>query len=328
MNASRARPPILAAFALVLLATLAVVAQPGGVRRIGFLWESPATLSSGIESFRRELQRLGWVEGQNLTIEYRWSKGQYDKLDDMARDLVSLGGDLIVAPSSVYTGAAKRATSTIPIVFTVHADPVASGHVASLAHPGANVTGTSLALTETYAKGLQLLKEAAPDVSRVAVLYNPDTPSHVPGLQSVEATGRALRLQTRPVAVRTAAEFEAAFSVMSQERAGAVLVLSTPLFIAGAKPLADLALKYKLATSFGPPEHADAGGLLSYGPDRAELFRRAATHVDRILRGARPADLPVEQPTKFDLVINLRTARAIGLAIPPSVLARADRLID
>jgi putative ABC transport system substrate-binding protein len=313
---------------LVTLAALGVDAQQAGIHRIGFLWESPATLSSGIESFRRELRSLGWVERQNIIIEYRWSKGQYDKLDDMARELVKLKVELIVAPSSVYTGAAKRATSTIPIVFAVHADPVGSGHVASLAHPGGNVTGTSLALTETYAKGLELLKESVPGISRVAVLFNPDTPSHEPGLKAVEATGRALRLDIQPVAVRTAAEFEGAFSAMDRERAGGVLVLSTPLFIAGAKPLADLALKHRLATSFGPAEHAEAGGLLSFGPNRADLFRRAAAYVDRILKGAGPAELPVEQPTKFDLVINLKTAKALGLTVPASVLARAGRVIE
>ncbi|HZM33238.1 MAG TPA: ABC transporter substrate-binding protein [Burkholderiales bacterium] len=328
MTALKARLPILAALALLLLAAPAIEAQHAGVRSIGLLWESPATLASGLESFRRELHRLGWVEGQNLTIEYRWSKGQYDKLDDLAGELVRLGVDLIVAPSSVYTGAAKRATSTIPIVFTVHADPVLSGHVASLARPGGNVTGTSLALTETYAKGLELLKEVAPEISRVAVLLNPDTPSHGPGLEAVKVTGRALRLHIQPVAARTAAEFEAAFSAMVQERAGGVLVLSTPLFIAGAKPLADLALKYRLPASFGPPEHAEAGGLFSYGPDRADLFRRAATYVDRILKGARPADLPVERPTKFELVVNLKTAKALGLKVPPSVISRADRVIE
>ena len=310
------------------MTALAVDAQQAGSRRIGFLWESPVTLSSGIESFRKELRRLGWIEGQNITVEYRWSEGHYDKLDDMARELVRLKVDLIVAPSSVYTGAAKRATSTIPIVFAVHADPVGSGHVASLAHPGGNVTGTSLALTETYAKGLELLTEAVPDLTRVAVLFNPDTPSHGPGLKAVEVTGRALRVHIRPVAARTATEFEGAFSAMARERASGVLVLSTPLFIAGARPLADLALKHRLPTSFGPPEHAEAGGLLSYGPDRADLFRRAATYVDRILKGTRPADLPVEQPTKFDFVINLRTAKALGLTLPPSLLARADRVIE
>jgi len=328
VNSVMARLAILAAVTLVMLAAPAVEAQPSAVHRIGFLWESPATLSSGIESFHRELRRLGWVEGQNLTVEYRWSKGQYDRLDDMARELARLKVELIVAPSSVYTGAARRATSTIPIVFAVHADPVGSGHVASLARPGGNVTGTSLALTETYAKGLELLKESIPGISRVAVLFNPDTPSHEPGLKAVETTGRALSLLIQPVAARTAAEFDGAFSAMVQGRASGVLVLSTPLFIAGAKPLADLALKHRLATSFGPPEHAEAGGLLSLGPNRADLFRRAATYVDRILKGARPADLPVEQPTKFDLVINLRTAKALGLTVPPTVLARADRVIE
>ena len=321
------RLPILAALAVIFLVA-AGAQQAGKVPRVGFLWESPATLSSGIESFRRELRNLGWIDGQNIVVEYRWSEGQYDKLNDMARELVRLKVDLIVAPSSVYAEAAKRATSTIPIVFAVHADPLGSGHVASLARPGGNITGTSLMLTETYAKGLELLKQVVPGLSRVAVLLNPATPSHGPGLKAVEVTARALGLQLQTLAVRSAAEYDGAFSAMVQERAGGVLVLSTPLFIAGAKPLADLALKHKLATSFGPREHAEAGGLLSYGPDRADLFRRAATYVDKILKGARPADLPVEQPTKFDLVINLKTAKALGLTVPPSLLVRADRVIE
>jgi putative ABC transport system substrate-binding protein len=233
-----------------------------------------------------------------------------------------------VAPSSVYAEAAKRATSTIPIVFAVHADPIGSGHVASLARPGGNITGTSLALTETYAKGLELLKEVVPGLSRVAVLLNPATPSHGPGLKAVEVTGRALGLHIYAMPVHTATEFDSAFSAIVRERAGGVLVLSTPMFIAGAKPLADLAMKYKLATSFGPREHAVAGGLLSFGPDRAALFRRAATYVDKILKGARPADLPVEQPTKFDLVINLKTGKALGLTFPPSLLVWADQVIE
>ena len=320
---------ILAALAVVFAAALAAEAQQvGKVHRVGFLWESPATLSSGIESFRRELRNLGWVEGQNIVVEYRWSEGQYDRLNDMARELVRLKVDLIVAPSSVYAEAAKRATSTIPIVFAVHADPIGSGHVASLARPGGNITGTSLALTETYAKGLELLKEVVPGLSRVAVLLNPATPSHGPGLKAVEVTGRALGLHIYAMPVHTATEFDSAFSAIVRERAGGVLVLSTPMFIAGAKPLADLAMKYKLATSFGPREHAVAGGLLSFGPDRAALFRRAATYVDKILKGARPADLPVEQPTKFDLVINLKTGKALGLTFPPSLLVWADQVIE
>ncbi len=302
--------------------------QAGKVYRVGFLWDSPAVWPDAIEGFRRALRDLGWVEGQNIVVEYRWAEGRFDRLHEMAEELVRLKVDVIVAPTSIYAGAAKRATSTVPIVFASHADPIGSGHVATLARPGGNITGVALMMTETNAKLLELFKEAVPGLSRVAVIWDPATPSHGPGLNAVEVMGRALGLRIQPVAVRSAAEFDSAFSAMIRERAGGVLVLSTPLFIGGAKRLAELAMKHKLPTMFGPRAHAEAGGLLSFGPDRAELFRRAATYVDKILRGARPADLPVEQPTKFELIINLKTAKALGLTIPPSVLMRADKVIQ
>jgi putative ABC transport system substrate-binding protein len=247
---------------------------------------------------------------------------------ELAEELVRLKVDVIMAPSSVYTGAAKRATSTIPIVFMSHADPLGTGHVASLARPGGNATGFSLMMTETNVKGLELFKEAIPGLSRVAVIFDPATPSHKPGLKAVEAAGPTLGLKIQAVPVRAATEYESAFAAISRERADGVLVLSTPLFISGAKPLADLALKHKLPSLFGPKHHVDAGGLMSYSPDRADLWRRCAIYVDRILKGAKPASVPVQQPTKFELFINLKTAKAIGVKIPEAFLLRADKVIE
>jgi putative ABC transport system substrate-binding protein len=307
---------------------LAIAQQAGKVYRVGFLWDSPTMFPDAIEAFRAGLRNLGWVEGRNIVIEYRWSEGRFDRLPALAEELSRLKVDVIVAPSSIYTGAAKRATATIPIIFMSHADPVGSGHVASLARPGGNITGLSLMMTETNAKLLELFKEAVPGLSRVAVIWDPATPSHGPGLKAVEVAGRALGLRLQTVAVRSATEFDGAFSAINQERASGVLVLSTPLFIAEARRLADLAMKHKLPSMFGPRVHAEAGGLLSYGPDRADLWRRGAIYVDKILKGTSPADLPVQQPTTFELVINLKTAKALGLAIPQSVLARADKIIE
>jgi putative ABC transport system substrate-binding protein len=281
-----------------------------------------------IEAFRQGLRDLGYVEGRNLVIEYRWAGGKPERMRELAEELVRLKVDVIMAPSSIYTGAAKRATSTIPVIFMSHADPLGSGHVASLARPGGNITGLSIMMTETNVKGLELFKETVPGLSRVAVIWDPATPSHGPGLRAIEAAGPSLGLRIHPVAVRSATEYDGAFSAIVRERAEGILVLSTPLFIAGAKRLAELALTHKLPSLFGPKHHVEAGGLMSYSPDRPDLYRRGATYVDRILKGAKPADLPVEQPTKFELVINLRTARVLGLTIPQSILFRADQVIQ
>jgi ABC-type uncharacterized transport system substrate-binding protein len=302
--------------------------QPGKVQRVGFLWDSPAVWPHALAGFRTGLRDLGWIEGQNVVVEYRWAEGRFDRLPAMAEELVRLKVDVIVAPTSIYTAAAKQATSTIPIVFASHADPIGSGHVGSLARPGGNITGFTIMMSETTAKGVELLKEVVPGLARVAVVWDPATPSHRPGLSAVEATGRALGLRMQALAVPSAAEFAGAFAAMVQERAGGVVVLSTPLFMGAAMPLAELAIKHKLPTMFGPREHVEAGGLLSYSPDRADLYRRAATYVDKILRGTTPADLPVQQPTKFEFIVNLKTARAIGLDIPPTLLARADEVIE
>jgi putative ABC transport system substrate-binding protein len=313
----------------LLAAPLGAKAQEARkVYHVGFLWESPTVFPGAVEAFHGGLRDLGWIEGQNLIVDHRWTEGRFERLAPLAEDLVRLNVDVIVAPTSIYTAAAKQATSTIPIVFMSHADPVRSGHVISLARPGGNITGLSLMLTEMYPKFLELLKEVVPTLSRVAVLWDPATPSHPPGLDAAKSAARTLRLQVQSVPVRIAAEFDGAFSAMSHERAGGVLILSTPLFIAGARRLADLALSHKLPTIFGPRIHAEAGGLLSFGPDRTDLFRRAAGYVDRILKGAKPADLPVQQASKFELVINLKTAKVLGLTIPSSVLARADQVIE
>jgi len=313
----------------LLAAPLGAHAQPAGkVYRVGFLWDSPAMFPDAMVAFRKGLRDLGWVEGKNIVIEYRWSEGRFERLPALANELVQLKVDVIVSPSSIYAAAAKQASATIPIVFMSHADPLGSGHVSSLARPGGNITGLSLMMTETNAKLLEVFAEAVPGLARVAVMWDPATPSHRPGLKQVESAAQTLRLQLQSLAVGNTAEFEGAFASAVRENAGGMLVLSTPLYIAEAKRLAELALKYKLPSMFGPSSHAEAGGLLSYGPDRADLWRRGAFYVDRILKGTKPADLPVEQPIKFELVINLKTAKALGLTIPRTVLVRADRVIE
>jgi putative ABC transport system substrate-binding protein len=328
---ARAPRPVLTIILTValLFAPCAALAQPAGkVYRIGFLWDSPTVFPDAIEAFRQGLRDLGYVEGRNLTIEYRWAEGKPERMRELAEELVRLKVDVIMAPSSVYTGAAMQATSTIPIVFMSHADPLGSGHVRSLARPGGNATGLAIMMTETNVKGLELFKEAVPRLSRVGVVWDPATPSHGPGLKAVEGAGPSLGLRIQSVPVRSASEYESAFSTMVREHADGFLVLSTPLFIAGAKRLAELALTHKLPSLFGPKHHVVAGGLMSYSPHRADLYRRGATLVDKILKGANPADLPVERATTFELVINMKTAKLLGLTIRPSVLARADEIIQ
>ena len=282
----------------VLSAPLGVQAQQAGkIYRVGFLWDSPTVWPHALEGFRQGLRDLGWAEGRNIVVEYRWAEGRFDRLPGLAEELVRL-------------------------------KVVGSGHVASLARPGGNITWLTIMMSETTAKSLELLKEAVPGLARVAVFWDPATPSHRPVLNAVEVMGRALGLRLQLLAVPSATEFDSAFSAIVQERAGGVLVLSTPLFMGGARQLAELAMKHKLPTMFGPREHVEVGGLLSYSPDRADLYRRAAVYVDRILKGAKPADLPVEQATKFELVINLKTAKALGLTIPQSFLLRADQVIQ
>jgi len=235
---------------------------------------------------------------------------------------------VIFAPSSTMVEPARQATKTIPIVFANHADPIGIGHVASLARPGGNITGLSEQTTEIDAKALELLKEVLPQATRIGVLWNPTTPSQVPGLQSVKVAGERLGLALQIVPAATGEEFDAALASMAREKIGGVFVMPAPVITAQRAVLAELALKHHLATIFGAKENAVAGGLLSYGVDRNDLNRRAARYIDKILKGAKPADLPVEQPTKFELVVNLKTARALGIEIPPTLLARADEVIE
>ena len=324
------RRTVLSLLGSALLGTRSVAeAQHAGkLRRIGFLWDTPQVWPHALEAFRQGLRDLGWIEGQNIVIEYRWAEGKFDRLPGLVEDLVRLKVDLIVAPTSIYTGAAQRVTSTIPLVFASHADPVNSGHVVSLARPGSNATGLTIIMSETMAKSLELLKEALPGLSRVAVIWDPGTPSHTPALKAIEPASRSLGLRLQALGVRRVAEFDEAFSMAARERAGAVLLLSTPLFMGGAKQLAELGLARKLPTMFGPREHVEAGGLMSYSPDRADIYRRAAGYVDKVLKGADPGELPIELPAKFDFVINLRPAQALGLTIPQAVLLQATEVVQ
>jgi putative ABC transport system substrate-binding protein len=302
--------------------------QAARLRRVGFMWDSPKAFPEAMEAFRSALRELGYVEGRTIAVEYRYAEGNPEHMRAFAEEFVRLKVDAIVAPSSIYTAAAKRATSTIPIVFMSHADPLGTGHVASLSRPGGNTTGLSLMMTETNVKLLELFKEAVPSLSRAATVFDPATPSHTPGLKALQAAGRKLNIRIQPVAVSSASEYERAFATMVAERAGGVLFLSTPLYIADAKPLADLALMHRLASMFGPRQHVVSGGLISYSPDRNDLWRRGATILDKVLKGIDPATLPVEQPTKFELVINLKTAKAIGIPLTEAFLGRADEVIE
>ena len=305
--------------------------QPGEVFRIGVLGTSPPTDPAAVRLwgvFFQRLRELGYVEGQNLTVERRFSEGRAERLPDLAADLVRLKVAVIVAASGPAPLAAQSVTKTIPIVMTNQADPVGSGLVANLARPGGNITGLSLLSADIAGKQLALLREAIPRVSRVAVLRNPTNKDHALLLKEVEVAARSLRIQPHAFEARDSEEFDGAFAAMTRERAGAGLVLGDPMFFLHRTRIADLAAKQRLPTMFVFREHAEAGGLMAYGASLSDMFRQVATFVDKILRGAKPADLPVEQVTKLELVINLKTAKALGLTIPPSLLQRADQVIE
>jgi putative ABC transport system substrate-binding protein len=308
--------------------SLTAQAQQSKARRVGFMWDSPTAFPDAMIAFRAALRELGYVEGQTIIIDYRYAEGDPKRMRAFAEEFVRAGVDAIVAPSSIYTAAAKQATSTIPIIFMSHADPLGTGHVATLARPGGNATGLSLMMTETNVKLIELFKAAMPALSRLAVVYDPSTPSHVPGLTALELAGPKLNVKVQPVPVGAASEYEQAFAAMVRERADAALFLSTPLYIGDARRLADLALAHRVASLFGPRHNVVSGGLISYSPDRKDLWRRGAILLDRVLKGADPAEMPVEQPTKFELVINLATAKALELKIPEAFLLRADEVIE
>ena len=304
-------------------------AQPAGkVYRIGFLGStSPSGYASQMEAFRGGLRDLGYVEGQNLVIEFRWAQGKYERLPELATELVRLKPDVLVTHGVPGTLAAKRATDTIPIVIGVIGEAIAIGAVEGLARPGGNITGSSFFVPELNAKRLEVLKEALPRVSRVGVLLKRDNPVNATVLRVMEQTAQALKIQLQSVEVRDPADLENAVATLVKERAGAIAVQDDAMLLAQAGRIADLARKHQLPT-IGFVEYARAGGLLAFGVNFPDLWRRAAGFVDKIFRGARPADLPVEQPTKFALVINLKTAKALGLTLPQSVLLRADEVMQ
>jgi putative ABC transport system substrate-binding protein len=318
--------------ALLLAAPLAAEAQQAAkVVRIGILGTVPPTtpeISRIWDAFLQGLRELGYVEGQNLTIERRFSEGKAEWLPDLAADLVRLKVDIIVAAGTPGPFAAQSATKTIPIVMTNHGDPVGGGLVASLARPSGNITGLSILSPEIVGKQLELLKEAIPRVSRVAVLRNPTNKTHALSLKEVEGAARSLKVQLQILEARAPSDVAGAFSAVTKESAGALIVLADPMFFGERTRIAELAAKLRLPMMTALREHAEAGGLMTYGANNSDVFRRAATYVDKILKGAKPADLPIEQPTKFDLVINLKTAKALGLTIPPSLLGRADEIIQ
>jgi putative ABC transport system substrate-binding protein len=318
-------------FVLVVCGAVAHAQQPKKVPRIAFLAGGARSADSQlIESFWQRMKELGYIEGKNIAAEYRFAEGALERLPNYAAELVRLNVDIIVAPGS-GARAAKKATNTIPIVIT-YGDPVESGLVASLAHPGGNVTGLSGFVSELGGKQLELLKEAFPKVSRVAVLWwNQTNPSGIGQdaflLGEMKVAAGALRVTLQALELRSLDDFEPAFSAIKGERANAVIVLRNPLTTTHRTRIVDFAAKSRLPAMYGDKEFVDAGGLMSYGVNIADLWGRAATYVDKILKGAKPADLPVEQPTKFELIINLKAAKQIGVTIPPNVLARADKVI-
>jgi putative tryptophan/tyrosine transport system substrate-binding protein len=327
----RAKPTVRGILVCLLLTVLLPTGfleaqQPKKVPRIGFL--SPTSDDSRVESFRQGLRELGYVDGQNIAIEYRWAEGRFDQLPNLAGELVRHNVDMIVAVVTQASLAAKKATGTIPIVMIGVSDPVGSGLVSSLARPGANITGTSSMTAEVVGKQLELLKEILPKISRVAALWNPANPIfQAIQLRETKDAAQALGMRLQLMEARIPDEIDHAFAAVARERTRALIVLNDPVFTAHRKRIAELSAKQRLAAVSGTLEYPEAGGLMAYGPSFPDMYRRAATYVDKILKGAKPADLPVEQPTKFELVINLKAAKEIGLTIPQSVLFRADKVI-
>jgi putative ABC transport system substrate-binding protein len=312
-----------------LAVPLAAVAQQAEkIYRIGFLGPSSlSTHANRVEAFRAGLRELGYVEGKNIRIEYRWADGKYERLPDLAGELVGLRVDVLVTFGTSGAIAAKQTTLTIPIVMAGTGDAVATGLVASLARPAGNITGLTLFIPELMAKRLELLKEAVPRAGRAAVLVHPDNAANAPVLKAMESTARSLNVELQRFEARRPSEFDSAFSSMAKSRVDVVVVTDDPLFNANAGAIANLAVKKRFPAA-GPEEFVGAGGSIGYSVNFPNMFRRAAYFVDKILKGAKPADLPVEQPTKFELVINMKTAKALRLTIPQSLLVRADEIIQ
>lgn len=313
---------------LFALSFSAQAQQPENIPRIGYLEAvSPSISAVRTEAFRQGLRELGYVEGKNIVTEYRYAEGKRDRLPALAAELVRLKVDVIVTAGASATRAAKKATSTIPIVMAQDSDPVGKGVVASLARPGGNITGLSTLAPEISGKQLELLKEIIPKLSRVAVLGTSTRPGNAQTLREVELAAGAFKVEVRYLDVLDPKKIETAFGAARKERADAVLVLAGRILISHRTQVVELAVKSRLPAIYPFPVYVEAGGLMSYGVRRSDLFRRAATYVDKILKGANPGELPIEQPTKFQLVINLKTAKALGLTIPPEVLYRADKVI-
>ena len=299
------------------------------VARIGYLgFGTAAASATRVEALRSGLKSLGYIEGKSITIEFRWAKNT-DELREFADQLVAQNVDIIFATSSTETGAARQATKTIPIVFATHADPVATGHVASLARPGGNITGLSVLQSELTTKALEILKEAVPEAKRIGVLSSLTVPSHVPTMRAAETAAEKLGITLHAPLVRAVEEFEGAFATMALADVQAVFVAASSLTVR-TRPelLAQLALKHRLPSMFGARDNVIAGGLMSHAPDQVELSRRSAIYFDKILKGAKPADIPVEQASQYQLIINLKTAKALGITVPASLLARADEVIE
>jgi putative ABC transport system substrate-binding protein len=314
----------------LLAVPLAAEAQPATrAYRIGVLLATPVTaVAPHVDALRARLRELGYLEERNLILELKWITTSEGELDRLAVALVRSKVDLLVAWTTPATLAAKRATSTIPIVMISVGDPVGSGLVASLSRPAGNVTGVSNVSRDVSGKQLQLIRDLRPEVARIAVLRNPTNPGSGLMWDETKAAAGSLNIQLQPLAVREPRGLESAFAAMTRERAGGVVVLPDPLFLDERRRIAEWAHRGRLLTVFQRSENVEAGGLMSYGPKLTEQFRQASDYIDRILKGAKPADLPVEQPTKFELVINLKTAKALGLTIPPSLLQRADQVIE
>lgn len=305
-----------------------VDAQPAKVAKIGWLAARPPSgPTGGIELFRAEIRKLGYVEGKDFFFEYRSAENKIERLPALAEDIVRLKVDVLIASSTAEAMAAKNATSTIPVVFTQVADPVNAGLIDSLARPGGNITGLTTIAGVLAGKRLELLKETLPRLLRVAVLWNPEDPGSRQQWNESQLVGRELGLQTHSMEASITEQLETAFKGAAKTRSAALAVTQSALFDPTKSKIPDLALKYHLPSISIRGEFVATGGLMSYGPDRTEPFRRAAAMVDKILKGAKPADIPVERPTKFELAVNLKTAKQIGLTIPPNVLARADKVI-
>jgi putative ABC transport system substrate-binding protein len=319
-----------------LLLAVAVAGPPAHAQqapktaKIGILSATtPAALAPGVEAFKQGLRELGWVEGKSFVLEVRYGEGKVERLPELARELVALKMDVIVTPADLSIAAVKRETQTIPIVMALSSDPVGAGFVASLARPGGNITGLSNISPELSGKRLELLREAVPGFSRVALLWNPDVRGAVLDYKEAASAARSLRVEVKSVEASRAEDLDRAFSTITSWRAQALMLPGVnPVGFANRAQIVSFAQRNRLPSMFPTKEYVDSGGLMSYGPSLVDLLRHAAGYVDKILKGAKPADLPVQQPTKFELVINLKTAKALGLTLPQSLLRRADDVIQ